>query len=248
MADLITMIYSSVQIESKRKQIAERFLEKSKNVSSHNINSISHADVGLLFDLYNDVFFFGLFAADFRGKLQFSLSERFTRSAGKTYYRIPKRKAKPEETMIEIRMGTDFFFRFNEIQGEKNVCGIIAVSGLQALQLVFEHELVHALEFIYYSNSSCGRKRFKAIARNLFGHTSSYHQLPTRRATAQQNLGCKIGDVVLFSFKNKEYKGILYNINKRATIMVRDVKGSYADEQGNRYVKYYVPLNFLKTT
>jgi hypothetical protein len=244
--DLTTVTYSSSQIESKRKQIAQLFMEKSKNVNSSSITRISHNDAELLFDLYNEIFFYGQFTSGYQGKLEFSFSERFTRSAGKTYCRISKSKSKLGETTIEIRMGTDFFFRFNETEGDKIVCGILASSGLEAFQLVFEHEMVHALEFIYFGNSSCGRKRFKTIAKDIFGHSSSYHQLPTRRTTVQKSLGYKIGDIIVFFFKNKEYRGILYNINKRATVMVRDTAGAFIDQQGNRYTKYYVPLNLLK--
>ncbi len=46
-----------------------------------------------------------------------------------------------------------------------------------------------------------------------------------------------------FTFEGKKMSGILYNINKRATVMVRDKNGQYSDKKGTRYTKYYVPLS-----
>jgi hypothetical protein len=80
----------------------------------------------------------------------------------------------------------------------------------------------------------------------LFGHTESYHKLPTHRQIASQKLGLDIGDTVSFIFEGKRLKGILYNINKSAIIMVPDKNGTMMDSKGNRYSKYYVPLTLLE--
>ena len=109
--------------------------------------------------------------------------------------------------------------------------------------MVLEHEICHAIEFIYYYESNCKGDRFKTISNNLFGHTSSYHQLPTHKELAREKYGLRIGDKISFIFADKKLNGVIYGINKRATIMVQDKNGQYADKQGNRYVKYYVPLN-----
>jgi hypothetical protein len=102
------------------------------------------------------------------------------------------------------------------------------------------------IEFVYFHHSSCRGKRFKDISGNIFGHTSSYHQLPTRRAIAQEKFGFKLGDEVSFIFDGRILVGLLYNINKRAVIMVKDRRGGFADKQGQRYSKYYVPLKLVK--
>jgi hypothetical protein len=169
-----------------------------------------------------------------------------TKSAGLTL--CPKNidKAKPEELVIEIRIGVDYFFQYGLVEGCKTVCGVKTSDSLEALQLVFEHELCHVMEFIHFKESNCGGERFKAIASNLFGHTESYHKLPTHRQIANQKLGLNIGDTVSFTFEGKRLKGILYNINKRATVMVRNNNGPLVDDKGNRYSKYYVPLMLLE--
>jgi hypothetical protein len=101
-------------------------------------------------------------------------------------------------------------------------------TGLEAFQLVFEHELCHVIEFVFFNTSNCSKKRFKVLSNNIFGHTESYHKLPTNRQIAQQKYGFKIGDKVTFIFKGKTIQGIIFNINKRATVMVEDSNGHYA--------------------
>jgi hypothetical protein len=219
---------------------------RSPGIKSRTISAISAADIELLFQLYDEIFFGSWFKESYEGKIRFSLSRRMTKSAGLTI--CPKRmdKIKPEELVIEIRIGVDFFLHYGLIEGSKKVCGVMTNSSLQALQLVFEHELCHVIEFIHFKKSNCSGKRFKAIAGSLFGHTESYHKLPTNKQIAKQKLGLDIGDTVSFTFEGKRLKGLLYNINKRAIIMVRDKSGPLIDNKGNRYTKYYIPLMLLK--
>jgi hypothetical protein len=169
-----------------------------------------------------------------------------TRSAGHTKCPKNKDRIKPEDFSIEIRIGVDFFFQYDRLEGNKAVGGISTSDSLEALQLVFEHELCHAIEFICFGESNCGADRFKSIAGNLFGHKGEFHSLPTYRQIAFQKMGLKLGDIVSFSFKGNKFHGILYGINKRAIVMVKDKPGQYTDKQGNNYSKYYVPLNILE--
>lgn len=246
MIDLNTIIYTPSEILWKRAEVSKMLLTNSSNIKGQAIAKISTQDLNLLFDLYDEVFFNNRFKRNFKGKMIFSLSSRMTRSAGKTLCPKNISKIKPEDLVIEIRIGTDFFFQYDEIDGEKKVCGIPTENALEALQLVFEHELCHGIEFVNYKTSDCSKERFKTLAKNIFGHTESHHKLPTYRQIAGEKYGLKIGNMVTFTHENKKIKGILYNINKMATVMVRDKNGTYADRQGNRYVKYYVPIELLK--
>jgi hypothetical protein len=221
-------------------------MQQSPNIKDGTISTISTADLKLLFELYDQVFLENWFKESFKGKLKFSLSRRMTKSAGLTLCPKNVDKISPEELVIEIRIGVDFFFHYGLIKGSKSVCGVKTSSSLEALQLVFEHELCHVLEFINFKRSNCSGERFKAIANNLFGHTESYHKLPTHKQIAMQKLGLKIGDTVTFNSEGKRLTGIIYNINKRATVMVRNNKGPLIDKRGNRYSKYYVPLMLLE--
>jgi len=245
MLDLMEINNSAGAIKAKRAEIAGKLNLISANIKTNEIARIATLDLKLLFDLYDEVFFNGKFKDFYSGELKFSLSPRLTRSAGKTV--CPKNIAKipPEKAVMEIRIGLDFFFKYNEIHGVKMVCGIPTRNALEALQLVFEHELCHVLEFANFYTSNCGRQRFRTIAGNLFKHTESYHKLPTQRRITEEKYGFKIGGPVAFTVANKTYRGILYRINKRATVMVRDEGGAYTDKQGNRYTKYYVPVKLL---
>ena len=142
-------------------------------------------------------------------------------------------------------MGVGFFFDYDEVAGEKQVNGLPSRNALEAFQLVFEHELCHVIEFINFHSSSCSRARFKNIAYRLFGHLESYHQLPTRQRIISEKSGLKIGDSVSFMYGNQRLQGVLYKLNKRATVMVKAKNGNYADREGVRYRKFLVPVEFL---
>lgn len=221
---------------------------QSPNINNGKIKTISVMDLKKMFELYDCIFLNDWFKNNFRGKFIFSLSKRMTKSAGITLCPKNIARIKPEEVNLEIRIGVDFLFQYDLVDGKKTVCGIKTEDSLQALQLVFEHELCHAIEFLLFYKSSCAGKRFKALSFNLFGHNESYHKLPTNKQIASQNLGLRVGDNVTFDFEGKKLKGFIYNITKRATVMVKNTKGQLIDKNGNRYSKYYVPLSKLVTT
>lgn len=246
MIDILKTKYSQPEIDNKRREISKLLISQSPNIKSGDVRAISPADLELLFQLYDRIFLQNWFKESFKGKMKFSLSKRMTKSAGMTLYPRNIRKINPEEQAFDIRIGVDFFLQYGQIEGSRTVCGLETGNSLEALQIVFEHELCHVMEFILFKESSCNRERFKTIAGNLFGHTESHHRLPTNRQIAKQKLGLEIGDTVSFTFQGKRFTGILYNINKRATILVRDAKGLFIDPKGRRYSKYYVPLKDLE--
>lgn len=246
MFDIAAVKMNADDIADKRREVSKLLMRDSVNIKGGSISTISAADIELLFLLYDEIFLSNWFKNNYKGKLKFSLSRQMTKSAGLT--RCPKSidKMKPEEVMIEIKIGVDFFLHYGLIEGNKKVGGVETGSSLEALQLVLEHELCHVLEFIHFGKSSCKGKRFKELAKNLFGHTESYHKLPTRREIVNSRLGLRVGDSVSFTYEGKRFEGIVNGINKRATVMVKDSSGRYTDRQGTRYSKYYVPLGLLE--
>lgn len=246
MIDLINQKRNAEGVIKKRSKISRLFMKESQNIQSRVITTISPLDLKLMFDLYDKFFFGNWFKNSYQGKLKFSLSRRMTKSAGSTI--CPKNIAgiKLEELVLEIRIGVDFLFNYDVVEGPKPVCGVNTSDSLQALQLVFEHELCHVIEYICFHSSKCSGARFRTIANNLFGHTASHHNLPTYKQIANQNFELNIGDTVFFTFKGKKLKGILNNIKKRATVLVPDKNGPFGDNQGNTYSKYYVPLKLLE--
>jgi hypothetical protein len=246
MLEMLTVKQAAKDIENNRTKIINSLSITSSTLRNPQLNSISTADLTLLFKLYDEVFLQNWFRDHFKGKVKFSLSRKMTKSAGKTM--CPKNigRIRQEELVLEIRLGVDFFLDYGHHSQSNSVCGIKTGSGLEALLLVFEHELCHVLEFLLFNKSSCKGKRFKAMANNAFGHTDSYHKLPTNRQIATKVFGLKLGDTVTFDFKEKKLKGFLHNINKRATVLVPDKKGPLVDKHGTRYSKYYVPLTRLQ--
>jgi hypothetical protein len=245
MSSILEVKYTEDEIRTKRCQAAELFMAQSAHVKSSDITEISNRDLNLLFACYDLVFFDNWFKESFPGTLQFSFSRRMTKSAGKTYYPRDADPAKPESLVIQVKISIDLIFAYGKLEETNQVGGLSAQNRLEALQLVLEHELIHVIEFIHFHNSSCKGKRFKTMAYNLFGHTESYHRLPTNQQIARQKLGLAVGDSVSFSFQGRIMIGILHAIHKRGIVMVPDKQGAYVDRRGQRYTKYYVPLRML---
>lgn len=229
----------------KRAEIKEQLFKVSPNIKSFEITCISGEDLRLLFMLYDQVFFDNWFLKNYKGKMKFSLSGKMTKSAGKTLCPRNIRNISQESLVIEIRIGVDFFLNYGRMAQSNEVCGLRVTNSLDALLLVFEHEFCHVIEFLMFKTSSCSGKRFKLIAANLFGHKESYHKLPTDSQVAGKLMGLKAGMQVAFVHKDKRLTGIVYRINKRATVLVKDKNGAFADKKGTRYAKYYVPLSLL---
>lgn len=245
MARLSEIKYENPIIDSNREMVYNRFIYKSSNVKSGIITKISVYDLQLLFQLYDEIFFKEYFQKNFKGKLNFSLSTKMTSSAGKTIFPRNLINLREDEVIIEIRMGINFFFRYYDISDDKMVNGIKTRNSLEAFQMVFEHEIGHLIELIDFKNTNCKKDRFKQIVKNIFGHKDVYHKLPTNKEIANVKYGFKVGDKVSFVAGNIKNIGIINNINKRATVMVRDYEGAYIDNKGNKYTKYYVPLGSL---
>ncbi|MEL7597557.1 MAG: hypothetical protein AAGU01_05070 [Clostridiaceae bacterium] len=244
--DLVSVNIESENVIDKRRIIRKSLINLSENIECGEIKTISQDDLIVLFKLYDKYFFDEYFKNNFKGKINFSLSNKMTRSAGKMM--VPKNLASLKEDVekYELRIGMNFFFHYNELKRKKTVNGIETEDALHALLMVFEHELVHFLEFYVYKESNCKKDRFKAIAYNIFGHTDVYHSLPTIREIAGERFGIKPGDRVCFIYNKNEIEGLVNSINKRASIMVMDGNGNYMDKYKNRYTKYYVPINLLK--
>lgn len=245
MADILKIELSKEKIENLREEIAKIIILKTPVFKSRVISNITANDLQLLFYLYDELFFSNWFQKCYNGNIKFSVSRRMTKSAGLTILPRLKGDEVQDNFEVEIRISVDFFVNYDLTQSNKMVCGIKTKNSLEALQLVFEHEICHIIEFIHFKKSSCRGERFKTIACKLFGHTESYHKLPTNKQIAKQKLGLNIGCSVFFPFKGKRLSGIIYNINKRATVAVRSKNGSFIDRKGNRYTKYYVPLALL---
>ena len=243
---MINLEYNDETIQIKRKIVTNALLQESKNIKSSKIEQINELDLQLLYEYYDKIFFNNWFKDNFKGIILYNFSKKMTKNAGIT--KCPKNisQIKSDTVRITICIGIDFFFNYYQIEGSNTVCRIKVNNSLEALQITLEHELLHALEFLIHHSSDCSGNRFKDTAKKLFGHTQSHLLLPTNRMIAEKNFGILVGDNVGFMFKKKQFTGFVCSIAKRATIMVPSQDGNFIDTNGNRFMKYMVPIQCLE--
>ena len=146
----------------------------------------------------------------------------------------------------EIAISTPLLYQtFADVHRPVRVNGLLCRDRVEALQRVFEHELLHLLEMLLWARSSCSAPRFKGLAWNYFGHTATKHDLVTQPERASHRFGLRLGDRVAFVFDGVRRVGVVRRITRRATILVESAAGApYSD--GKRYEKFYVPLGQLR--
>lgn len=241
--EIVGKILTEEQINQMRSWIQNRIFSESPRIKTGNFDSISSQDLELMFRLYDEYFFDRFFKSRSDLRVRFRVSRRMTSSGGKTTKLRRNGKVEYEICLSSVLL-------FNSFQGGQTkavVNGVECFSRLEAALRIMEHEIIHLLEMIIYNESSCGKSRFKQIAGNLFGHRDVKHQLRTPVETARKVLNIKSGDYVKFKFQDVTKRGQVIRITRRATVMVKDCRGQYADAEGRRFAKYYVPLNCLES-
>jgi hypothetical protein len=223
-------------------QVREYLLAHSETVHKANFEEIRKQDLQLLFTACDRFFFNGLCSqALSSSRLTFRLAPRMTRAGGKTARITGRNGAVSYEISIAVFL---LFDSFGPGDRQVTVCGIECATLLDALQRIFEHELVHLIESLCWSDSDCAASRFQEIARRFFLHRSHTHNLITRRERAAAS-GIRVGSKVIFRFGDRELSGRVNRITRRATVLVEDPAGApYSD--GLRYKAYYVPIRLLK--
>jgi hypothetical protein len=240
--------YSPEVISGKSREIYERVLRESKHIRAGNFDAIHPADLRRMFALYDETFFGGgcqLLLGSF--PLHFRISRRMTRAGGKTArreFRDPRAGSVRKEYEISVS-ATLLFQTFHDVHRPVTVTGVVCRDRLEALQRIFEHELVHLIEMLIWVSSSCSAARFQSIASRFFGHRQHTHQLITTHERAFTKFGIKPGDRVSFRLDGRHLVGVVNRITRRATVLVESPQGTpYTD--GKRYSKFYVPLTMLK--
>jgi hypothetical protein len=222
--------------------IHQGLLESSRYVRAANFTSIHPTDLEWLFAAYDERFFGGLIRDALNGSpLHFRLSTRMNKAGGKTIItRTPNGEVRYE---IAISCGL-LFDAFSEQDPLITVGGVECKSRVEALQRIFEHELVHLLEHVCWRTSNCAAARFQDVAARFFLHQSHRHEMITRVERAG-TMGIRLGSTVTFTYEGQYLTGRVTRITKRATILVEDPAGrSFSD--GRRYRTYYVPIRSLQ--
>ncbi|MEO8371171.1 MAG: SprT-like family protein [Candidatus Solibacter sp.] len=217
-------------------------LKDSKYIRQPNYTLIHPEDLEMLFHLYDQAFFDHRckHALDSR-KLTFRLSRRMTKAGGTT----ARYRTASGEILYEITVASSMLFDgFGERDREISVCGLPCSNRLEALQRIFEHEMVHLVEQLCWQTSNCSAPRFQDIAHRHFLHRAHTHQLITRRERAAQS-GIRVGSRVTFDFEGMPLAGRVNRLTKRATVLVEDAGGERFSD-GGRYRRYYVPIVHLR--
>lgn len=229
-------------IRQQLREIQHGLLAHSRYLKEPNFKAIHSRDLEFLFDTYDARFFEGLCKPALSGRpLRFALSDRLTVSGG-----VTKRiRSRAGEVRFEIAIASGMLFDgFRDADHRATVCGLECANRLEALQRIFEHELIHLIEHLCWETSNCARLRFQEIAARLFLHREHTHNLLTRREMAAKS-GIRRGSEVSFEFEGRRLSGRVARITKRATVLVEDPTGArYTD--GKNYRAYYVPIIALK--
>ena len=229
-------------IQSRVSDIHNVVLQRSAYIRQPNYTRIHPDDLHLLFALYDQSFFEDRckLALDGR-KLTFRLSGRMTKAGGTT----ARYRTASGEVLYEITVASSMLFdSFGEQDREISVCGLPCSNRLEALQRIFEHEIVHLIEQLCWQNSNCSAPRFQDIAHRHFLHRAHTHKLITRRERAAQ-WGIRVGSRVTFAFEGLRLAGRVNRLTKRATVLVEDPEGERFSD-GGRYRRYYVPIVHLR--
>ena len=242
LADILLQVNLPEEIVGNRVQLIQReILTHSRYVREADFRSIHDDDLDFLFKRYDEQFFGRLCQSALEGRpLHFKLSRRMTRAGGKTACYTTR----SGEVSFEISIASSMLFDgFGATDRLVTVCGIECRSRLEALQRIFEHEMVHLAEQLCWGTSNCSAPRFQDIAARFFLHRSHKHALITWRERAAE-AGIGIGSLVVFDFEGRQLAGRVNRITKRATVLVPDPQGTgYTD--GSKYSRYYVPLTGL---
>jgi len=237
--------YSAEQIREKTSQIYNGVLRDSAYLDTANFTLIHRDDLAIMFHRYDQLFFEATCREqldEMGASVSFRVSERMTRAGGRTTRTRPSGRA---PIHFEITISSTLLFRtFADVQRPITINGIICSDRMEAMQRIFEHELIHLIELVVWDKSSCAAARFQDLARRLFGHRGVTHDLITPQETAIEKFGIRCGDRVTFRYEDITYTGIVNRITNRATVLVEDKHGQrYRD--GHRYSKFYIPLDMI---
>jgi hypothetical protein len=252
-AKLFVLLYSAGEVESRVRRIYEAILAQSPQIREGNFRLIGTDDLERLFGWYDREFFRGrlgeMVLEDEAHPIAFRLSRRLVSAAGQTVRQVRRvqRNGKPAVRVdYEITISATLLFNtFQNVERTVTVGGLVCRDRLEALQRIFEHELLHLAEFLGWGRSNCRADNFHALSRRIFAHEGAFHDLITPREQAKAAFNIHVGDHVSFELDGVQRTGRVNRITRRATVLVEDPRGVlYSD--GKRYVTFYVPLPHLR--
>lgn len=244
--------FEPAEVERKSRAIHRAMLEGSPHLDGPNFTRVGEQDLHDLFRRYDAEHFGGLLGGMLRddgaAPVEFRFSSRMTSAAGKTHFRrrkLPSASGPIVRAEYAIVVSSTLLGQsFREPGLEVVVAGVACRDRLEALQRIFEHELLHLAEFLAAGASNCSAERFRGMAARIFGHACSRHEMVTPRQHAAQTLQIRVGDRVGFAHEGRLRVGRVNRITRRATVLVEDPAGRLFSD-GKHYATYYVPLEWL---
>jgi hypothetical protein len=251
-AKLAALLFSPLEVLNRARRIYNTMLDQSAQFQTSNFTVIGTDDLERMFDLYDREFFRGLLGEmlmeDSAHPMAFRLSRRLTRAAGQTMRQVrrhPLAGRMAERADYEISVSTTLLFStFQNVEREVIVGGLVCRDRLEALQRIFEHELLHLAEFLGWGRSSCSAENFHFLSRRIFAHEGVSHDLVTPREQAAVAFDVRVGDQVRFELDGHVYCGRVNRITRRATVLVESSRGEVFSD-GRCYLTFYVPLPLL---
>lgn len=252
-AKLFSLLYSSDEVEARTRRIYDTMLAQSPQVRDSNFRVIGTDDLERLFIWYDREFFCGRLAEmlleDRAYPMVFRLSRRLVRAAGQTIRQVrqvPNGHRPSVKVDYEITVSATLLYStFQNVDRNVTVGGRVCHDRLEALQRIFEHELLHLAEFLGWGRSNCRASNFHSLSRRIFAHEGAYHDLITPREEAQAVFDIHVGDRVSFEIDGERHVGLVNRITRRATVLLENPLGQrYSD--GKNYVRCYVPLPLLR--
>jgi hypothetical protein len=251
-AKLFALLYSADEVENRTRRIYDFILAQSPQIKAGNFEVIGTDDLDRLFAGYDREFFRGRLAEmlmeDGAYPMYFRLSRRLTRAAGQTareVRRVMRHGQLGQKINYEISISTTLLYStFQHVDRTVTVGGLVCNDRLEALQRIFEHELLHLAEFLGWGRSNCRADNFHALSRRIFAHEGAFHDLVSPREQAAVAHGIRIGDMVAFEVDGTRHHGRVNRITRRASVLIEDPKGVLFSD-GRRYLTYYVPLTQL---
>jgi hypothetical protein len=146
-------------IRQRVQEIHQDLLAHSHYIRESDFTRIHTEDLKFLFGAYDERFCGGLLQRALDGRtITFRLSQRMTRTGGTTT-RFPNGKTGGASYEIAMAVGL-LFDGFREGDRRISVSGLECQNRLEALQRIFEHEIVHLIEFLCWESSNCAAAFF----------------------------------------------------------------------------------------
>jgi hypothetical protein len=234
-------------------------------VGKPNFQKIGTKHLTKIYELLDRVYFKGCLSTILKNEhrvLSFRLSSRMTQRAGQVM--IDKDRPLHHELAISSFLLLEAFSKENTVCSRAiMVNGLKCENRLQCLLRIMEHELIHLLFCCSSIIRSLGLmdssgnyvdgyhgRTFQLAVRLFFGHTDWQHSLVTRDELAFIDRGIEVGALISFLHEGKQIRGKVNRVQKRVTVLVQEDKNVVRSNpnamlfsDGNKYIKYYVPID-----